>query len=105
MDCQELQLLHHTLLKASLLIDSCLEVVEGCENHCHKLASLEATALCKPSLAEIAIYSAKMQCHRRDIHRVIEQSKGTSSLVCFACQTPVSFLTRGLLVPRSSSEF
>ncbi len=82
-DCQELQLLHHTLLKALLVVDTGLEVVKGCEDHYRKLASLEAIALCEPSLAEIAVYSAQMESHRRDILRIIEQSKGTSNLVCF----------------------
>lgn len=83
MDCQELQLLYHTLLKVSLLVDSGIEVVKGCEDRCRRLASLEATALGERSLAEIAVYSAQMKSHRRDIRRVIEQSKGTSNLVCF----------------------
>lgn len=82
-DCQELQLLYHTLLKVSLLVDSGIEVVKGCEDHCRRLASLEATVLGERSLAEIAVYSAQMKSHRRDIRRVIEQSKGTSNLVCF----------------------
>jgi len=82
-DCQELQLLHHTLLRSSLLVESGLEVVKGCEDHCRKLASWKATTLCESSLAEIAVYSAQMNSHRRDIHRVIEQLKGTSNLVCY----------------------
>ena len=64
-------------------VDSGLEIVKGCEDHCRRLASLEATALGEPSLAEIAVYSAQMKSHRREIRRVIEQSKGTSNLVCF----------------------
>ena len=90
LDCQELQLLYRTLLKVSSVLDSGLEVVEGCKGHCCKLHSLNATALYELSLREIDVFSAQMRSHRRNVRRLIEQCKGTRSLVC---QQGLNFVT------------
>lgn len=82
LDCQELQLLYKTLLRVSLVLDSSLKVVGGCRDHCSRLGSLNATSLCELGLREIGVYSAQMESHRRNVSLLIEQCKGTRSLVC-----------------------
>ena len=82
LDCQESQVLYHTLLRVSLVLDSCIEVAKGCEEYFLKLASLDTTILFEPSLTEIKACLAQMKSHRRNIYRVTQQCKGTSRLVC-----------------------
>lgn len=81
-DCQELQLLYSALLKLSVILDSCLEVIERNKDHCCKLDSWNATALRESSLREIEFCAAQMESHRRNARRLIEQCKGTRNLVC-----------------------
>lgn len=85
-DSQDLQLLRQKLLRTSTVLDSCLEVVKGCEIHCRKLISLNITATGEQSLAEIDVYAKQMQGHRLELHRIIQYSLGTSKLVRYSPQ-------------------
>jgi hypothetical protein len=82
-DSQNLQLLRQKLLRTSTVLDSCLEVVKGCEIHCRRLIASGMTAGGEQSLAELEVYKMQMQGHRLDLHRILQYSLGTSKLVRF----------------------
>ena len=82
LDSQNLQLFRQKLLRTSTVLDSCLDVIKGCEAHCRRLISANRTDIGEHCLTEITIYSRQLPYHRRDLHRIIQYSSGTSKLVC-----------------------
>lgn len=81
LDSQNLQLLQKKLLRTSSVLDSCLDVLKGCETHCRKLVTLNVASSGEQYLVEIMVYKKQIQGHRRELHRITQQSFGTSKLV------------------------
>ena len=72
LDSQNLQLFRQKLLRTSTVLDSCLDVVEGCEAHCRRLISAKITDIGEHCLTEITIYTRQIHYHRRELHGIIQ---------------------------------
>ncbi|PMD19759.1 hypothetical protein NA56DRAFT_705470 [Hyaloscypha hepaticicola] len=80
-DSQNLQLLRQKLLRTSVVLVSCLEVVKGCRLHYRKLVTLKVIDEDEQLLTEIEVYIKQIQRHSIDINRILEYSLGTSQLL------------------------
>lgn len=94
------QLLHRRrqkLLKSSLILDSSIEIAQGCMQFCHWLSAVSdpASSCSELFLVEMALYISKIRGHKRTVNLLLRQSTGTSNLVgCRACPISIScFLT------------
>lgn len=63
------------------MLDACLDTAQGCAEHCRLLTALDLTTLGEQAVAEIAAHARQIECYRRSVQQIIEQSQGTSKLV------------------------
>ena len=85
LDSQNLQLFRQKLLRTSTVLDSCLDVIKGCEAHCRRLINVKSTDIGEHCLTEITIYTRQINHQSRELHRIIQYSSGTSKLVRLHC--------------------
>lgn len=80
------QLLHRRrqrLLKASAILDSCIDIAQGCEHFCQGLVQAIDSEPRVPAyfFTEIELYVRKVQAHKRTVDLLLKQSSGTLKLV------------------------
>ena len=74
-------MLQHELFKTASSLDSCLDTAQGCEDHYCELETLGITTPSTGILSSIRAYKSKFIAHRRNLDRILERSRGISSLV------------------------
>jgi hypothetical protein len=80
-DCQNLQLLRQKLLRASSVLDACLDVTSGCADHCIRLTNMKLVDSSGRGLSEIEYYKRQLMQHRHTISRITLQAEGAGHLV------------------------
>jgi hypothetical protein len=81
-DSQSLHLLRQKLLRASSILDSCLGIIKGCENHSLQLRALRLISGENKAVSEFRAFTAKFNSHQRRVAILLQKSTGTASLVC-----------------------
>lgn len=85
------QLLHRRrqrLLKASAILDSCIDNAQGCGHFCQGLGQASDSEPRVPPyfFVEIELYVRKVQAHKRTVELLLKQSSGTLQLVSNSMQ-------------------
>ena len=80
-DSQRVQNLREKLLRTIVVLDTHLEVVNGCEIHCQSLVSTRLGPVGLNMSSEIDAHSAQLRTHRRNVANILERSRGTLDLV------------------------
>lgn len=80
-DCQDLQLLRQKLHRTSSVLDACLDVANGCADHCTLLTNMKLVDFSGRMLSELEYYKRQLIRHRHTISRISQQAAEAGHLV------------------------
>ena len=80
-DSQKLQLMQQTLLRVQSVLDSTAVVFERCQSLCSHFEQFETSPGNQDVLTNLAMYLSQVKLYRGKVLRMLEYSKGTTSLV------------------------